>query len=73
MEREIERFRASADDGTVYTVVTIQELVEAKASGQAPHWIKGLKRLELDDGSPVNYIDPQTFKIVATNQLIRKV
>lgn len=47
-------------------------MIEVRAVGQH-EWIKGLKRMELDDGSPVNYIDANTFKIALTDQIVRKV
>lgn len=68
MEQEFEEFEAVADDGTVHTIVCIQEYVD-DLSGP----IKGMRRLELLDGSPVNYIDDSTFKIVHTGQIVRKL
>lgn len=74
MEREVARIKAKADNGKIYTVVTIQEFIEATAiSDTSARWIKGMKRLELEDGSPVNYVDDKTFEIVTTDQIIRAV
>jgi len=71
MEKVIATHRMRADDGTVYEVDEIQEYIDASSfDGEA--WIEGLKRLELEDGSKVNHIDDDTFKIVATGTIIRR-
>jgi hypothetical protein len=72
MQQVVERFNVAGDDGITHTVIAIQEFIEVRAVGQH-EWIKGMKRLELDDGSPINYIDANTFKIVFTDQIVRKV
>ena len=73
MENEIDRFEARADDGTIYVVVAIQEYADASSMARPNQWIEGFKRLELLDGAPVNYINAETFKIVASGEIIRKV
>ena len=57
MEREIDRFKAKADDGTVYTVVLIQQYIDASSMSNPNQWIEGMRRMELDDGTAVNYVD----------------
>lgn len=73
MEKEIERFEAESDDGTIYTVVIIQEYRDASSMSNPNSWVPGLKRLELLDGSAVNSLDSKTFKVVATDEIIRKI
>jgi hypothetical protein len=75
MEREIERFDVELSDGSRDTVVIFQDFIDATAMGdQGRQWVPGLKRAELiSDGSPLNYVDPQTFKHVFTDEIIRKV
>jgi hypothetical protein len=74
MEREIERFEAQTENGTVLTVVIFQEFVDATAMGDtAQRWIPGMKRIELDDGSPLNFIDNKTFRLVLTDQIVRRI
>lgn len=71
MEKLIATHHMRADDGTLYEVYEIQEYVDASSfDGEA--WVKGLKRLELDDGTHVNHIDDNTFKIVVTGEVIRR-
>lgn len=61
-----------SDDGALHEIDEIQEYVDASTyKGEA--WIEGLKRLETASGGHVNYIDDNTFKIVATGQVIRRV
>jgi hypothetical protein len=76
IEREVSRFRARADNGRVYTVIEYQEMIkidEIRPRGDPTPWHPGAKRLALIDGSPVNQLDPGTFQIVHTNQIIRKL
>lgn len=54
-------------DGRVYLVEEIQEFV-----GNPAERIKGLKRLQLPDGTKVNFIDPDTFEIVITGTILRR-
>lgn len=71
MEKLIATHTMHADDGTIYEVEEIQEYSDA-SSFDGEEWIEGLKRLELSDGSHVNYIDDDTFQIVATGKLLRR-
>lgn len=74
MERQIDCFDAKTNDGRRYSVVVYQEFVDATAMGdQTRKWLPGLKRAELSDGSSLNRIDNDTFKIVATDEIIRKI
>ena len=70
MGREVEtgRYRAKTADGKEYIIVQYQEFVSA-AIGEIP----GMKRLRTSDGLDVTYIDSETFMIVATNEVIKKV
>lgn len=73
MEKEINRFDAIADDGTVYTIVEIQEYVETNSIDKPSQWIEGLKRLELLDGTSVRAMGNNTFKLFFTDEIVRKV
>jgi hypothetical protein len=72
MERVVATHRMIAADGTRYDVLDIQEYVDASDKDGAS-WIPGMKRLELNDGSPVNYIDENTFEILRSGLRIRRV
>jgi hypothetical protein len=73
MEQETGRFRAVSDDGEEFVVIEYQRIHEHKDLNGKISITKGLKRLALNDGSGVNRIDPDTFKIVQTDQIIRKI
>lgn len=65
MEREIDRFECADEEGYIFTVIEIQEYV----SGGIP----GMRRLELDDGSTVTTVDDNTFRVIPTGKLIKRI
>jgi hypothetical protein len=75
MSREIEthRFRVRSDRGTEYIVIEYQEMISFAHLEDLGSEKPGLKRLATSDGSPVNYIDSKTFKIVSTDEIVRKI
>ena len=69
MEREIERFTVTGDDGTAYEVVGYQEFIRDGAG----NWIPGMKHLEIaGTGAAVNFVDDNTFKIFDTGEVLRR-
>ena len=74
MEKEVERFECEAKSGARSTVVAFQEYIAFNPLNGPTQWVKGLKRLELADGSSfVNCIDEQTYKIVTTDEIVRRL
>ena len=75
MKREVEtdRFLAKADNGTEYTIVQYQEYISTSSFDNPNSEIEGLKSLSTTTGLHVNYINPKTFKIVETNEIVKKV
>ena len=73
MEELIDRFEAVSDDGQQFTVDVYQDVTTTRTLNGAASQIRGLKRVALSDGRDVNRIDEKTFKIVSTDQVIRKV
>jgi hypothetical protein len=73
MERETRRFEAVSDAGEEFTVIEYQRIHEHRDLSGKTSVTRGLKRLVLSDGSTVVQIDPETFKILQTDKLIRKV
>lgn len=71
MERVVATHRMKADDGTLFDVLDIQEYIDA-SDKSGPSWIEGLKRLELRDGSKVNYIDDDTFELVRSGRKLNR-
>jgi hypothetical protein len=73
-EKETSRFRVRGDSGQEYIVIEYQTLVPMGHMQNAGATKPGLKRLITLDGSPVNPTDdPETFKILTTDEIVRKV
>jgi len=73
-EIEIDRFLAKTDNGKEYIIVQYQEYIDTThLTSSRREEIAGHKRLATSTGLDVSYIDPKTFKIVNTGEIIRKV
>lgn len=72
-EVEIERFKVRSDQGVEYTIIMYQSFIPAPSPDDRNGEIKGMKRLVTSSGLTVNYIDPETFKILQTNEIVRKL
>lgn len=69
---EINRFKAQADDGTVYEIVEIKSRIDTShLSGSGS--VDRLPDLRTTDGSPVNDLGGGRFKIVRTDEIVRKI
>lgn len=73
MEREIDRFQAQNEAGDVFTIIVFQRFGDSRPLSGPVRYLPGSKRMVLLDGSHVNYIDAETFKIVETDEIIRKI
>ena len=73
MEELIDRFDAASDDGDLFTVEVYQTVRTTRLLNGESRVTRGMKRLALSDGRDLNWIDAQTFKIVVTDEIIRKV
>lgn len=71
--REIDRITAVSDSGRAYVVVVLQEFIERTPIGRPREWLPGIKSYELESGMPVNFVDDDTFRIVQTDEVIKKV
>lgn len=71
MEKVIRTHRMRSEDGAVVEVDEVQEYIDA-SDKDGPAWLEGMKRLELSNGSRVNYIDPDTFEVVSTGAVLRR-
>ena len=69
-ERKIDEFKAATEAGKEYTVCEYQEQL-----GITPYRkeILGFKRMATSTGLKVVYNDPDTFKIVETGEIIKKI
>ena len=69
MEQLVRKYRCSYERGGEIKVLEYQDMIDATTMGD-PHrkYVPGLKRLELETGGAVNFIDDDTFEIVATGE-----
>jgi hypothetical protein len=71
--RRTKQFVAVDDKGEEYIVCEYRDFMEKVHPGRPSEWFEhGRQFLLLDDGSHVNQIDADTFKIVETDQIIRR-
>ena len=69
----VDHFKAVADDGEEFTVVMTREMhVTRLLNGEETRRL-GLPEFRLDDGRMLRQIDAQTFQILGTDKIIRKV
>lgn len=66
------RFIARSDSGKEYIIVKHQEYIQIDCCN-SPQQLEGLFSYRTSNGDRVNCIDSETFQIVATNEIVRKV
>ncbi|MGE3745572.1 MAG: hypothetical protein AB7G25_07680 [Sphingomonadaceae bacterium] len=70
--QEIDRFKAQADDGSIYEIVEYGSRIDTShLTGKGS--IKSLSELRTTSGSPVNDLGDGSFKIVRTGEIVRKI
>jgi hypothetical protein len=69
---EIERFIAKTDKGKEYIIILYQEHVHTEDFVGSQD-IEGLTQYLTSTGKFVSRIDSETFQIVETNEIVRKV
>jgi hypothetical protein len=70
---ETDRFRARTDNGKEYVIVVNQEFVSIGTHENPHDEVPGRKSLTTTTGLSVNYIAPDTFRVVQTGEVLRKV
>ena len=70
---EIRRFRAKSETGKEYIIIESQNFISARSFESPNGEVAGLKSLFTSMGLSVNYIDSETFQIVQTGEIIRKI
>jgi hypothetical protein len=69
-EVELDRFKAKTDAGKEYTIIEYQEYIQDRNSdAETP----GLKRWTTDEDLHIHFIDPNTFKIFETGEIVKKI
>jgi hypothetical protein len=69
-EVEIDRFTVKTDEGKEYTIIQYQEYFQDRNSDAE---VAGLKRLTTSEEFHVHYIDPKTYKIFETGEIVRTI
>jgi hypothetical protein len=72
-EIEIERFKAVDEDGNQHTIICYQATIESNLMNGSVGVTKGLKKYVTSTYEPVDAIDSETFKIITTDQIVRKI
>jgi hypothetical protein len=73
MRKEIGRYRCRGADGREYTVIEYQNFQRFEPMSGPAQDVPTTKECFLDDGRDVNWIYGDTFKIVITDEVIRRV
>jgi hypothetical protein len=70
---EIDRFQAKDDEGNTFTVIEYQNIVKTTLINRPDSIMRGTKAHILSTGLNVEFIDDETFKIVKTDTVIKRV
>jgi hypothetical protein len=70
---EVNRFDAKSQSGKLYIIIEYQEQISATGFGNPNNIHKGLKSWVTSEEQLVNQIDSETYQILGTNEIVRKV
>ncbi|HXY74880.1 MAG TPA: hypothetical protein VEH58_06115 [Dehalococcoidales bacterium] len=72
--KQIGSFQAKSDDGELHTIFEFQEFVSVLTSlGNISESETPVKKWTTQEGYAVSQINPDTYRIVRTNEIIRKI
>jgi len=71
--REIGRFHAVAQDGTVHTVIEYRHFAQRSATSGPSPWQEDCKQHFLATGSAVACIETDTFEVVHTGEILLRL
>lgn len=71
MIEELARHRCTGDDGTPLVVIEYAHIFTV-AAGDRTRRYRGAAWLALADGEPVRYLDPATFEVVNSGELLQR-
>jgi len=69
---ELARYRCVGDDGTPVAVVEYRYVHTARGDNGIRRHL-GATKLTLETGEPVRYIDPVSFEVIDTGEMIRRL
>ena len=72
MEEVIARYRCIGDDETPLVVLEYRHLHQAHSSKGVRRHL-GARRLALGNGAAVRYIDAETFEVIESGELLRRL
>jgi hypothetical protein len=72
-KEEITRFRAADEEGNEITVICVRTITLSRTLDGKEARVRGLKEYMTTSGEPVTPIDSETFKVVTTDQIIRRI
>ena len=72
-QQETDRFECQDDNGNLHTVIEYTRYNVFNPIDGSSQEIEGSKSLNLSNGHSVNDIDGETFQVVETDLIIRKV
>ena len=70
---EIDEFKVRSDEGKEYIIIQYQEFMKPGDEDRQDEEILGRKIYLTYNGALVNYIEPNTFEIFATKEIVRRV
>ena len=71
--KEIDRFQVISESGNEHTVIVYQEYIDVSTHDDPNASIPGSKSGVTLEGYHVNFIDENTFKIVETDEIVRRI
>jgi hypothetical protein len=72
-EVEISRFKVKSEEGKEYTIIEYQDyMMDRKAADLAAN-TAGLKRLTTEEEFHIHTIDPDTFRIYETGEVVKRI
>lgn len=73
MRKEVNRYRCRGEDGSEYTVIERQTFTNFRPMSGPSQNVGGALDWILSDGRDVNFVDDDTFQILDTDEVIRKI
>ena len=70
MERLMQQFEATDEQGTTRRLMVYQDFVDAATMGNPNVEVPGLKRIVTEDGQNVNRLETGKYQIVQTGEVL---
>jgi hypothetical protein len=72
-EKKVESFWVMSDSGDEYKINVYRTIIRVPRRGGNYGYAEGMERLATDDGDHVNEIDDDTFELVSTGKILRRI